>query len=124
MGTLHSKHWRQHEYVNLFLRGTGRNNHNSSIFKIDDTVLLDHAFYMGFYLAILDRRDLALAYSGFFNTSSIENGYIVIDKLTGKTKPLPKLHDGFEYIDDFGISNKMAKIIKQYDSNYFVVVIS
>ena len=79
---------------------------------------------MGFYLAILDRRDLALAYSGFFNTSSIENGYIVIDKLTGKIKPLPKLHDGFEYIDDFSISNKMAKIIKQYDSNYFVVVIS
>lgn len=42
-------------------------------------MLLDHAFYMGFYLAILDRRDLALAYSGFFNTSSIENSEIVIN---------------------------------------------
>lgn len=75
LATLHSKHWREHEYVNLYLRGTGRNNHNSSIFKVDDTVLLDHAFYMGLYLAVLDRRDLSLAYSGFFNTSTIIKGH-------------------------------------------------
>ena len=85
-------------------------------------MLLDHAFYMGFYLAILDRRDLSLAYSGFFNTSSIESGDLI--GFGGKDRGLPKLHDDFEYIDDFGIANKMAKKIKQYDQNFFVVVVS
>lgn len=94
LATLHSKHWRQHEWVNLFLRGTGRNNHHSSIFKIDDTFLLDHAFYMGLYLAVLDRRDLSLAYSGFFNTSSIESGNAK-DPLTGLEIGLANSHNGF-----------------------------
>ena len=76
LSTLHSKNWRQHEWATLHLRGTGRNNHNSSLFMIDDTVLLDHAFYKGLYLAVLDRRDLSLAYSGFFNTSEIEKNPI------------------------------------------------
>ena len=38
---------------------------------VDDNVLLDHAFYMGLYLAVLDRRDLSLVESGFYNTSVV-----------------------------------------------------
>ena len=38
---------------------------------IDDNVLLDHAFYIGLYLAVLDRRNLALVESGFYNTSKL-----------------------------------------------------
>lgn len=45
------------------------NNHNSSFIKLDNDVLFDHAFYMGLYMVILDRRDLSMTYSGFFNTS-------------------------------------------------------
>ena len=30
------KEWRQHEFVNFHLRGTGLNNHHASYFKIDD----------------------------------------------------------------------------------------
>jgi hypothetical protein len=71
LATLHSKNWKQHEWANFYLRGTGRNNHNSSIFKVDDNVLLDHAFYMGLYLAVVDRRDLSLVFTDFYNTSSI-----------------------------------------------------
>jgi hypothetical protein len=69
------------------------NNHNSSFIKIDDNVLLDHAFYVGLYLAIIDRRDLSLVHGDFYNTS-INGG--VINR--GKDK----------FIDDFAISSKMA----------------
>ena len=35
-----------------------------------ENVILDHAFYMGLYLAIIDRRDLTLVEHGFFDTSA------------------------------------------------------
>jgi hypothetical protein len=54
---------------------------------------LDHAFYVGLYLAIIDRRDLSLVHGDFYNTS-INGG--VINR--GKDK----------FIDDFAISSKMA----------------
>jgi hypothetical protein len=118
--THHSKHWRQHEWVNLRLKGTGRNNHNSSVFMVDDTVLLNHAFFKGLYLAVLDRRDLSLAYSGFFNTSTLPT---VPNNLTGEPQ-IKQLHGEFEFIDDFGIAHQMARRIKMYDHNFFIVVIS
>lgn len=90
---------------------------------VDDTVLLDHAFYMGFYLAVLDRRDLSLAYSGFFNTSTITKGHAEGDRGVDLGYPF-KRSDGYLWIDDFGIANSMARKIKQYDFNYFIVVIS
>ena len=62
---------RRHEYSQLFLRGTGLNNFNASVFTIDEHVLLDHAFYIGLYLAVIDRRNLALVESGFYNTSKL-----------------------------------------------------
>lgn len=118
--TLHSKNWKQHEWVTLFLRGTGLNNHNSSIFQIDSTVLLDHAFFMGFYLAVLDRRDLSLAFSGFFNTSVVPEG----TKYDLNTQSYVHFNGQFQTWDDFGNANQMAQRIKMYDQNFFIVVIS
>lgn len=34
------------------------------------------------------------------------------------------MKEDFEYIDDFKFANDMAKMIKQYNQNYFIVVIS
>ena len=47
------------------------NNHNASVFKIDDNVILDHAYYIGLYLAVVGRRDLSLVEHEFFNTSHV-----------------------------------------------------
>jgi hypothetical protein len=71
LATLTRKQWQEHDYSILHIRGTGLNNHNSSFVKIDDNVILDHAFYIGLYLVILDRRDLSTVYTGFFNTSAL-----------------------------------------------------
>ena len=107
--------WRLHEYAQFFLRGTGLNNHNASVFKIDDNVILDHAFYIGLYLAVIDRRDLSLVESGFYNTSTIPED----------TEGTPyTYHDGFRTIEDFVTAKEMAQRIRAYDYNYFIVVLS
>jgi len=71
--------WDRHEYSTLAVRGTGLNNHHASYIKIDDNVLLDHAFYIGLYLAIIDRRDLSLAFSEFYDTSRLPQSAELID---------------------------------------------
>lgn len=84
---------------------------------VDDHVLLDHAFYMGLYLAVLDRRNLAMVESGFYNTTTIP-----WDQETESI--YSRRSDDYKSIDDFSIAHAMAQRIKQYDYNYFIVVIS
>ena len=94
-------HWRKHEFAELFVRGTGLNNHNASVFKIDDTVLLDDAFYRGLYLAVLDRRDLSLVESGFYDTS-------IVPGMRDSDKSITVNHGTFQTIDDFVTAREMA----------------
>ena len=39
---------------------------------VDDNVILDDAFYIGLYLAVVDRRDLQVVEHNFYNTSILE----------------------------------------------------
>ena len=68
---------------------------------IDDNVLLDHAFYIGLYLAVLDRRNLALVESGFYNTSKLP-------ELSETKSSYWISHGTFSVIDDFEVSRAMA----------------
>ena len=107
----------------MYLRGTGLNNHNSTEFRIDDNVILDHAYFIGLYLAIIDRRDLSLVEHQFYNTSTIPvNPENDIESFGARRYAFD--HDGFEAIEDFSIANDMAKKIREYDYNYFIVVAS
>ena len=38
---------------------------------VDENYLLDHANFIGLYLAVLDRRDLKLVERNIYNTSTI-----------------------------------------------------
>lgn len=69
------------------------NNHNASVFKIDDNVILDHAFYIGLYLAVLDRRDLSLVEHEFFNTSHVPGMFNDEAEISNDS--------GYLYFDDF-----------------------
>ena len=82
------------------------NNHNASVFQVDDHVLLDHAFYKGLYLAVIDRRDLSIVETGFYNTST-SPGLVEFGEVKGKEKQVSNpwiYHGDFETIDDFAIS--------------------
>ena len=75
---------------------------------------------MGLYLAVIDRRDLSLVEHAFYNTSTFK----VNDTAGSHDNPFEFTNDGFTTIDDFGIANDMAKRIRAYDYNYFIVVAS
>ena len=107
--------WREHEYATFWLRGTGLNNHNASQFYIDDNVILDHAFFMGLYMAVINRTDLSLVEHHFYNTS------IIPGMLEGNANTN---HGTFATIDDFVVARAMAQTIRKYDYNYFIVVVS
>ena len=96
------------------------NNHNSTVFKVDNHTILDHAYFIGLYLAVLDRRTLKLEWSEFYNTTTVpylhEFGY-------NSTGPW-NLKGNYSVIDDFVISRTMAEKIREYDYNYFIVVLS
>ena len=87
---------------------------------IDDNVILDHVYFIGLYLAVIDRRDLSLVEHAFYNTSTFK----VNASAASEDTRFEFSHDGFTTIDDFGIANDMATRIRAYDYNYFIVVAS
>ena len=97
------------------MRGTGLNNHRSSFIQIDDNVLLDNAFYMGLYLAVLDRRDLSQVYNGYFDTASLMRVH---------QRPKKVTYNEFDAVDDYDTARNMSQVIRQYDYNYLIVIVS
>ena len=53
----------------LYARGTGANNHETAIIKVDDNVILDKGNFRGLYLAVFSRLNLELVYTGIYDTS-------------------------------------------------------
>ena len=116
------------------------NNHNSSIIKVDDSVILNHAYYRGLYLVVLSRYDLKTVYRGSFNTIKAPEH----DTLFGSE--IPFLYSKYKY-DSFGHfekdaddfydidkiynrtslyrnANEMAKKIREFNSSHFIIVTS
>ena len=54
--------------VNLYVKGTGRNNHDNVIVRLGKNELLKHGSFMGLYLIILDRNNLAVEHMKEYNT--------------------------------------------------------
>ena len=55
------------EYAFVYARGTGLNNHDASIIKVDENVILNHAYFKGLYLVVLDRKTLATKFKKAYN---------------------------------------------------------
>lgn len=58
----------KYEHVYLYARGTGLNNHNSSKVMIGDTKIIDHAYYQGLFLIVIDRITLKVKFKQSYNT--------------------------------------------------------
>lgn len=67
----------KNEYAEIYARGTGARNHNTSIVKIDNYTLLDHGLFRGLYLIVLSRKDLKKVYSGWYDLMKREESYSV-----------------------------------------------
>ncbi len=58
----------KNEYVEIYARGTGARNHNTSVVKLDDYLLLDHGLFRGLHLIVLDRRNLSKVFNYTYDT--------------------------------------------------------
>ena len=59
---------KKYEYSSIYARGTGAKNHDSSIIKIDNNIVLDSAYFRGLYLAIFNRVTLKKEFSKIYDT--------------------------------------------------------
>jgi hypothetical protein len=68
---------KKNEYVEIYLRGTGARNHNSSIIKVDNNVLFDHGATRGLYLVVLSRKNLQRVWNETFDLQKREVPYLM-----------------------------------------------
>jgi hypothetical protein len=65
----------KNEYVEIYARGTGARNHNTSVVKLDDYLLLDHGVFRGLHLIVLDRRNLSKVFNYTYDTMLRDQTY-------------------------------------------------
>jgi hypothetical protein len=68
ISTLIEPEYLKNEYVEIYARGTGARNHNTSVVKIDNYTLTDHGLFRGLHLIVLDRRNLSKVYNYTYDT--------------------------------------------------------
>ena len=68
---------KKNEYVEIYLRGTGARNHNSSIIKVDNNILFDHGATRGLYLLVLSRKNLQRVWNETFDLQKREVPYLM-----------------------------------------------
>jgi len=80
--------------AHLMVRGTGQNNHNASIIKINDIEILNRGDFIGLYLLVLKRSNLEKVYGGHYDTQNEQ------------------------------VSNELSNKIRSYNENYFIILVS
>jgi len=55
-------------FINLYLKGTGRNNHDNSIIKLNDIEILKNGLFQGLALVILNRVDMSVSEINYYDT--------------------------------------------------------
>ncbi len=65
----------KYEYVEIYARGTGARNHNTSVVKVDNNTLLDHGLYRGLHLIVLSRKNLKKVFSATYDLMLKEKSF-------------------------------------------------
>jgi hypothetical protein len=71
--------------VEIYARGTGARNHNTSVVKIDNQTLIEHGLFRGLHLIVLDRRNLSKVFNATYDTMRKEKTFPENIILTDKT---------------------------------------
>lgn len=77
----------KNEYVEIYARGTGARNHNTSVVQIDKEILLDHGLYRGLHLIVLSRKNLSKVYSGTYDLM-LKEKFFPLNKITTDTQQI------------------------------------
>jgi len=65
----------KYEYVEIYARGTGARNHNTSVVKVDNNTLLDHGLYRGLHLIVLSRKNLKKVFNATYDLMLKEKSF-------------------------------------------------
>ena len=65
----------KYEYSEIYARGTGARNHNTSVVKIDNNILLDHGLYRGLHLIVLSRKNLKKVFNATYDLMLKEKSF-------------------------------------------------
>jgi hypothetical protein len=65
----------KYEYVEIYARGTGARNHNTSVVKVDNNILLDHGLYRGLHLIVLSRKNLKKVFNATYDLMLKEKSF-------------------------------------------------
>ena len=67
--------------VNLYMKGTGRNNHANALIKINNQIILEHGKFQGLAAVVLNRRNLRVESIKIFDTYN-KNENIITKNVT------------------------------------------
>lgn len=84
VATIMEPEFLKNEYVEIYARGTGARNHNTSVVQIDKEILLDHGLYRGLHLIVLSRKNLSKVYSGTYDLM-LKEKFFPLNKITTDT---------------------------------------
>lgn len=122
---------RNNKKVNVYMRGTGRNNHGNAIIKLNNNIILEHGKFQGLAVIALNRRNLKVDTIQLFDTYT-KNSNVKTETVT---------YTKYSYDDDGNIitstetttvekslllenDNKLQKFIKSIKDNQFILLVS
>lgn len=85
--------------------------------------MLDHAYFQGLWLIILDRKDLSVVHSKNYKTHT-EGPIEILRDGGGTAFKNYQTGENIKFIDTFRYSHEMASEIKKHGYDKFVIVVS
>lgn len=116
--------------INLYIRGTGRNNHDNAIVKLNDMVILKHGLYQGLALVVLNRFNLAVEKINFydtFNDAPSNNSEYTFTKYSYDSDGnliTQTQTETFTNFNNLSISNSLVYDLLQLDETKIVILVS
>ena len=117
--------------VNIFVQGTGRNNHDNAIVTLNNNIILKHGKFQGLVAITLNRKNLSVSSIKFFDTyhentqneiktveyikySYDENGNIITNNE----------NTTIETIDPISENNNLLKFLEEITMSKILIIVS
>jgi hypothetical protein len=120
---------RTEKYVKLYVKGTGRNNHDNALVKINDITVFENGKYQGLALLVIERANFQVKEILYYDTISKEDpNTTTVQKTTYSYKQDGTLNKIVESVDKkitTKYSNAMAlynKLLSLTEDKLFILV--
>jgi hypothetical protein len=98
---------RSEKYINLYVKGTGRNNHDNAIVKINDTTVLENGNFQGLALVIISRYNFSVKEIQYYDT------YVKQEPTVSSFQKVT-----YSYRQDGSLKNEVETVEKKVSNRY------